>query len=128
MEGNTAAYMQYAYARIQSIFRRGQVDLESLRMTGVRVQLDHETEQTLGLELLRFPEILNAVASEYRPDILTTWLFDLSGKFTRFYSHCPVLKAEDPELKQSRLILCYITGRILRRGLELLGISVVDQM
>lgn len=128
MEGNTAAYMQYAYARIQSIFRRGQVDLESLRMTGVRVQLDHETEQTLGLELLRFPEILNAVANEYRPDILTSWLFDLSGKFTRFYSHCPVLKAEDPELKQSRLVLCYITGRILRRGLELLGISVVDQM
>lgn len=128
MNGNTAAYMQYAYARVRSIFARGEVDLEALRRSGARITLGHPAERALGLELLRFPEALDAMLADYRPNLLTSYLFELGNRYSTFFEGCPVLKAEEPELRASRLLLCDLTARVLKQGLALLGIAVVEKM
>jgi len=128
MNGNTAAYMQNSYARVHSIFDKAGVDPTELRTSGASLQLDSPTERALGMTLLRFAEALDRVAADYRPNHLAAYLFDLAGRYSEFYEHCPVLKAETDELKQSRLLLCDLTARTLARGLELLGIETVERM
>ncbi len=126
--GNTATYMQYAYARVRSIFRKGNEDPEAVRNSGARITLDSPAERALALELLRFGEALNMTVADYRPNQLTGYLFDLANRYSTFFEQCPVLKAETPELRQSRLLLCDLTARTIAKGLELLGIRVVEQM
>jgi arginyl-tRNA synthetase len=127
LKGNTAAYMQYAVARVEGIFAKGGVDRAALR-AGVRgVRLDDPRERALGLALLRFGEVLEDVEEDYRPNLLTAYLYDLAGRFSAFYDALPVLKAEGEE-RAGRLALCDLTGRVLRRGLELLGIGTVEKM
>jgi arginyl-tRNA synthetase len=128
MQGNTATYMQYAYARVRSIFRRGNVDIEQLRSRGAKLVLDTPAERALGLELLRLSEAFDQVVADYRPNQLTSYLFGLADKYSTFFEQCPVLKAETPELRDSRLLLCDLTARAIAKGLELLGIDVVEQM
>ncbi|NLF72876.1 MAG: arginine--tRNA ligase [Candidatus Anammoximicrobium sp.] len=128
LEGNTATYMQYSYARTQSIFAKGQVDLESLRRAADRLALEAPAERTLGLKLLQFAEALQDAVADYRPSQLTSYLFDLAKSFSEFYHQCPVLTAEKETLRTSRLLLCDLTGRTIRQGLDLLGIHVVDKM
>jgi arginyl-tRNA synthetase len=128
MNGNTATYMQYAYARVRSIFRKGEVDVESLRKSAARIQLDAPAERGLAILLLRFAEALADTAADYRPNHLTDYLFTLANAFSTFFEQCPVLKAESPELRNSRLLLCDLTARTLKQGLELLGITVVEKM
>jgi len=137
MNGNTATYMQYAYARVRSIFRRGDVDVEVLREKGVGVRgqgsgsaivLDSPAERALGLEIVRFSEALDLVVADYRPNQLTSYLFDLANRYSTFFEQCPVLKADTEELRQSRLLLCDLTARTIRKGLGLLGIDVVEKM
>jgi arginyl-tRNA synthetase len=128
MNGNTATYMQYAYARVRSIFRKGQVDIEVLRDSKATIRLGTPAEQSLARQLLRFAEALAAAAADYRPNQLTNYLFDLANAYSTFFDQCPVLKAETPELRNSRLLLCDLTACTLKQGLELLGISVVEQM
>jgi arginyl-tRNA synthetase len=128
MNGNTATYMQYAYARVRSIFRRGGVDIETLRRAGAPIVLPTPAERALGLEILRFAEALDLVLADYRPNQLTSYLFDLANRYSTFFEECPVLKADSNELRQSRLLLCDLTARTIRKGLELLGIRVVEQM
>jgi arginyl-tRNA synthetase len=133
MTGNTAAYMQYAHARVRSIFARGQVALvDSTTVAPVgaveQISIAKPAERALALEILRFEESLAAVVSDYRPNHLTNYLFALAGRFSTFYEQCPVLKAETPELQRSRLALCEVTARTLRQGLALLGIDAVDKM
>jgi arginyl-tRNA synthetase len=129
MNGNTATYMQYAYARVQSVFRKGNVDLEALRRQAAELQLTHPHERALALELLRFEEALAKVIADYRPNQLTSYLFDqLASAFSTFYESCPVLTAESLALRASRLLLCDLTARTLKLGLELLGIQVVEKM
>ncbi|OHB84101.1 MAG: arginine--tRNA ligase [Planctomycetes bacterium RBG_16_64_12] len=128
MNGNTGTYMQYAYARVRSIFARGNVDVESLRASGTPILLDSPAERALGLELLRFGEALDLVVADYRPNQLTGYLFNLANRYSTFYEQCPVLKAETEAARNSRLLLCDLTARTLRQGLELLGIKVVDKM
>lgn len=128
MNGNTGTYMQYAYARVRSIFAKGNVDIESLRKAGVPIRLDTPAERALGLELLRFGEAIESALVDDRPSQLTGYLFELSGLYSSFYDACPVLKAESEELRHSRLLLCDLTARTIRQGLELLGIEVVDKM
>ena len=128
MNGNTGAYMQYAYARVRSIFARGGVDIEALRASGTPIRLDSPAERALGLELLRFSEALDLVVADYRPNQLTGYLFELANRYSTFYEQCPVLKAESEPLRNSRLLLCDLTARTIRQGLELLGISVVEKM
>jgi arginyl-tRNA synthetase len=128
MNGNTAAYLQYAYARIQSIFRKGEVDSRDLRARLPEIALDHPAERGLGVRILRLPEVLELAALELKPNILTDYLFELANAFSTFFEECPVLKAESPARRDSRLATCDLTAQTLKLGLELLGIEVVDRM
>jgi arginyl-tRNA synthetase len=128
LEGNTATYMQYSYARTQSIFERGGVDAETLRTSGSRITLDAPAERDLALELLQFGDALDKMLEDYRPNVLTAYLYSLATKFSRFYEQCSVLKADTPALRSSRLLLCDLTGRTIKQGLSLLGIGVIDKM
>jgi arginyl-tRNA synthetase len=128
MDGNTAAYMQYAYARIRSIFRKGGIDVDSLEANPPQILLTHPAERSLALQLVRLGEALDAAASEYKPSILTSYLWDLTKSYSGFYQNCPVLRAESAALKQSRLLLCDLTARVIRLALELLGIDTVERM
>ena len=128
LEGNTATYMQYSYARVQSIFRRGEVQVEKLRDSAAATQLSHDTERALVIKILQFHEALDDVTADFRPNQLTAYLFDVAKCYSTFFEQCPVLKAESDELRNSRLLLCDLTGRVIRQGLALLGIGVVDKM
>ena len=128
MNGNTATYMQYAYARVRSIFAKGKVEAESLRRTGHPIVLGTPAERALALELLRFGEALDLVVADYRPNQLTAYLFDLANRYSNFFEECPVLRAESEEQRQSRLLLCDLTARTIQTGLDLLGIRVVEKM
>jgi arginyl-tRNA synthetase len=126
--GNTATYMQYAYARVQSIFRKGGTTPEAIRAARPTIFLSHPAERALGLQVLRYPETLELAFSEFKPNILTDYLFDLANRLSTFYEECPVLKAESPERRESRLALSDLTARTLKSGLHLLGIEVIDRM
>jgi arginyl-tRNA synthetase len=128
MNGNTATYMQYAYARVRSIFAKGAVDVDALRASGTPILLGTPAERALGLELLRFGEALDLVVDDFRPNQLTSYLFELANCYSTFFEHCHVLRAETPELRASRLTLCDLTARTIRQGLSLLGIEVVEKM
>ncbi len=128
MNGNTATYMQYAYARVRSIFAKGSADVEALRTSGTPILLDSPAERALGLQLLRMAEALDLAVLDYRPNQLTNYLFELADCYSTFYESCPVLKAETDAVRQSRLLLCDLTARTICKGLELLGIDVVERM
>jgi len=128
MTGNTAAYMQYSYARVRSIFEKGGVDPNRLRFKADQISLNHPAERALALALLQFSEALDGVVADYRPNHLTDYLFHVASRYAAFFENCPVLKAETEALRTSRLLLCDLTARILARGLDLLGIKVVERM
>ena len=127
LTGNTAPYLQYAYARIESIFRKAGETSNVERRTS-NVELTMPEEIALARHLLNFGITLEAVAEEYRPNYLSNYLYELAGKFTSFYENCPVLKADDAATRASRLGLCDLTARVLKQGLETLGIETVEQM
>jgi arginyl-tRNA synthetase len=128
MTGNTATYLQYAYARVRSIFSKGGIDLESLVREGPAIRLAMPEERALGVQLVRFEEVLNLALSDYRPNQLTGYLYDLANCFSTFFEGCPVLKAPGEDVRSSRLALAGLTARVLKQGLALLGIDVVDRM
>ena len=131
MDGNTAPYMQYAYARIKSIERKAQskeVDIDTELADVKSLNLSDSAELDLAKCLIRYGEAIQAAAADYRPNYLTAYLYDLAQKFSAFYTNCPVLVA-GPEKRPTRLLLCDLTARTIRHGLrELLGIDVVEQM
>jgi arginyl-tRNA synthetase len=126
LQGNTAPYLQYAYARIKSIFRKSETS--NIQHPTSNIQLAAPEELALAKHLLNFGLTLEAVAEELRPNYLCNYLFELAGKFTSFYENCPVLKAKDEVTRSSRLVLCDLTARVLKQGLETLGIETVEQM
>jgi arginyl-tRNA synthetase len=128
LSGNTATYMQYAYARIQSIFRKRETSTAAIRSLRPAIHLGEPAERALGVELLRLSETLQLAGAELKPNILTDYLFDVANKYSTFYDNCPVLRAEHAEIRDSRLALCDLTARTLKLGLNLLGIEVVDRM
>ncbi|HOO76831.1 MAG TPA: arginine--tRNA ligase [bacterium] len=125
LEGNTAPYMQYAYARIKSIFRRGRIREEEAEKG--RISLREPKERSLALALERFGGVLEQAAKDGFPNSLCSYLYDLAGEFMSFYESCPVLKAGEPD-RSSRLALCLLTARTVKTGLALLGIETVDRM
>jgi arginyl-tRNA synthetase len=127
-EGNTATYMQYAYARCRSIFREGGVDESRFRTSPPAVVLGHTAERALALQLLRFPEAVENAANDYLPHLITGYLWDLAKCFSGFFENCPVLKAETAELRDSRLLLVDLVGRVIKQALDLLGIRTVERM
>ncbi|MBN2842565.1 MAG: arginine--tRNA ligase, partial [Sedimentisphaerales bacterium] len=126
MEGNTAPYMQYAYARVQSIFRKALTEGKTIT-AGAAISLQEPAELALAKILVRYAETLSAVSRELRPHILTGYLFELAGEFSTFYNACPVLKAQEP-VCSSRLALCRLTADTLKHGLSMLGIETIEQM
>ncbi len=123
-DGNTAPYLQYAYARIQSLFRRGKIVPKSL--TG-KATPRVPAERALAVALIRFEEVLEQVAADGTPHLLCGYLYDLATKFTGFYEQCPMLGATGPE-RENRLRFAQRTARTLQLGLNLLGIETVDRM
>ena len=128
MEGNTATYMQYAYARNRSIFRKGELNPDNYRNASIPVLLDTVEERALALQLFRFEEALTLALVDYKPSLITSYLWDVAKAYSGFFQNCPVLKAPNEGIRQSRLLLCDLTARVLKQGLELLGISVLEKM
>jgi arginyl-tRNA synthetase len=127
LKGNTAAYMQYAVARVEGIFAKGGIDRGAVRREAGEIALTDTRERALAMKLLRFAEALEDVEADYRPNVLTAYLFDVAGAYSTFYDALSVLKAEAAE-RTTRLALCDLTGQVLRTGLELLGIRVPERM
>ena len=127
LQGNTAPYLQYAYARIKSIFRKA-AETFNVQHSTPNIQLAAPEEFALAKHLLNFGITLEAVADELRPNYLCNYLFELAVHFSRFFESCPVLKADDEAARHSRLALCDLTARVLKQGLDTLGIEVVEQM
>jgi arginyl-tRNA synthetase len=125
--GNTATYMQYSYARVQSIFRKAEIDVARLRETG-EIIIEDATVRAVVLDLLRFDEALSDVLIDYQPNLLTNYLFELTGKFFVFYESHSIKNAETQLLRESRALICDLVGRTIKTGLELLGIKVVERM
>ena len=130
MQGNTAPYMMYAYARIRSIHRKaakrfGEPDVYA---DGVTIALGDPAERNLALKLGRLRETIDTVAADLAPHVLCTYLYELASDFMRFYESCPVLKASDEASRLSRMRLCDLTARALKLGLGLLGIETIERM
>lgn len=124
-EGNTAPYMQYAYTRIVSVFKRAGIDESSLTLPLV---MSEEHEIALATRLLQFEEALTAVAREGTPHIMCSYLYELAGLFSSFYEHCQILNGDSEAVRQSRLKLALLTSRTLKTGLDTLGIETVERM
>lgn len=127
-QGDTATYMQYAYARVNGIFRKGGIDRDELRTHQQSLNLIEPTEIALAMKINRYSEILESVAAEARPNYLTNYLYELADLFSTFYDVCPVLKAEDDAVRTSRLLLSDLTARVVQNGLSLLGIRTCERM
>ena len=125
-EGNTAPYLQYAYTRVRSIFRRAGVEPSELKG---EIQLETAEERALAIRLCQFGEVIDQVAKDTFPHVLCAYLYDLASAYMAFYEACPVLKEGVSETqKQSRLQLCDLVARTIASGLDLLGIEVLEQM
>jgi arginyl-tRNA synthetase len=142
MQGNTAPYLQYAYVRIRSIFRKADAEKSEIRnpksegiaktqnqkpKTPADISLSHDTELALAKHLLKFSDVLQQLADDDKPNWLTSYLYDLATKFSAFYDQCPVLQSEEPT-RRSRLALCRLTADVMKKGLDLLGIETIEQM
>ena len=125
-EGNTAPYMQYAYTRVLSVFRKADIDESTLAVAPVVITEDREAQ--LAARLLQFEETLTVVAREGTPHVMCSYLYDLAGLFSGFYEHCPILSAESEETRNSRLKLALLTAKTLKLGLDTLGIETVERM
>jgi arginyl-tRNA synthetase len=128
MDGNTATYMQYAYVRNQGILRKGGIQPDAFRSNPLRLSLEQPDERALGLQILRLGDALEAAAADLKPNLITSYLWDLAKSYSGFFNNCPVLKAPTPELRQSRLLLSDLTARIIRQCLDLLGIRTIERM
>jgi arginyl-tRNA synthetase len=125
-EGNTAPYLQYAYARVQSIFRKADVDDVNLQAD---IQLEEVQELVLAVKLMQYVEAIKQVSSEATPHVLCTYIYELASLFMSFYETCPILKEGiDEQTKNSRLMLAQLTAKTLRSGLDLLGIETMEKM
>lgn len=125
-EGNTAPYMQYAYTRVLSVFRKADIDEHALASAPVIISEDREAQ--LAARLLQFEETLTVVAREGTPHVMCAYLYDVAGLFSGFYEHCPILSAENDAVRNSRLKLAQLTAKTLKLGLDTLGIETVDRM
>jgi arginyl-tRNA synthetase len=125
-KGNTAPYLLYVYARIQSIARKGEIDLDLLPKD-FHISLTEEAELTLGKHLLRLGQTISDVERDLLPNRICEYLFELSQKFNQFFEQCQVLSAAEPT-RTSRLILCNLTAKTLKLGLNILGIPVLERM
>ena len=128
LKGNTAAYLQYGYARVQGILRKVEIDPVPLRSQPVDFEFATDVERALAVQLLRFEEALSDVLIDYKPNLLCNYLFELGQTFFKFYDQCSLKDTESETLKSSRVQLCDLTARTIKTGLSLLNIGVLDKM
>lgn len=128
LDGNTSAYVQYAYARIQGILRSAGLSEQEIIQRRDTVICGEKAERSLLISLLRTEEVLELVRQEYAPNLLVDYLYEIAKGLAVMYEQCMVLKAEDESLRNSRLAIVTLAGRTLRKGLELLGIGIVPRM
>ncbi|MGY6529443.1 MAG: arginine--tRNA ligase [Cyanobacterium sp.] len=126
LQGNTAPYLLYAYVRVQGVSRKGNIDLDNLEINQPII-IQEESELVLAKHLLQLDFIITEVEKDLLPNRLCLYLFELSQKFNQFYDQCPILQAEE-DVKLSRLILADLTAKVIKLGLSLLGISVLERM
>ncbi|MFT7562026.1 MAG: arginyl-tRNA synthetase [Flavobacteriales bacterium] len=125
-EGNTGPYLQYAYTRIASIFKKAN---EEMSATNYPIELNHDAERTLALKALQFSEVIEQVSAEGFPHVLCAYLYELSSNFMSFYEACPILKTEVAEAQRnSRLQLSKLVAGTMKTGLDLLGIETMNRM
>ncbi|HUE58011.1 MAG TPA: arginine--tRNA ligase, partial [Acidimicrobiales bacterium] len=127
-DGNTGPYLQYARVRCLSIFRRGEIDPTPYSAGTIPIVLGEPAERDLALQVSAFPEALQSAIDTWSPHKLCSYLFDVAGTYTTFFENCPVLKAPDPAVRESRLALCAITASVLGAGLGVLGIETPERM
>jgi arginyl-tRNA synthetase len=131
MEGNTAPYLKYAYTRVQSIFRKGLEHYEKMDIShlhAAHIEIHEPVEKQLALKLFQLESVLSQVAERLEPHRLCNYLFELATLFSSFYEACPVLKAPSEVSRDTRLLLCELTARTIKLGLNLLGIRVLEKM
>jgi arginyl-tRNA synthetase len=124
-QGNTAPYLQNAYVRIRSIFRKAAA--EGISTESAKIIIVDPAERALALQILKFGEVLHAVLEDQRPNLLCLYLYELADSFHRFYEACPILKSEG-DIRSSRMGLAGVTAKVLKTGLSLLGIGVPERM
>ena len=128
-EGNTGPYLQYTYVRIMSILRKMEAENISVNKDGNIISDDmKDIERELAVTLLRFPQVVVKSYESYKPNLIADYLFDLAKTFNNFYNSKPILKEENPEVMQARVLLSLKTAEILKQGLSLLAIKTVDRM
>ena len=127
-EGNTAPYLQNAYVRIRSIFRKGGIEPSKDAAAVGPIRVVAETERALALKVLQFPGVVEAVAQSLEPHRLCTYLYELASSYHQFYEKCPVLTAPDDATRRSRLGLSHLVATTLDKGLMLLGIAAPEKM
>ena len=126
-EGATAPYLQYAYSRIQSIFTKAGVSADQLDYS--QLNLVEVQEKALAMKILQLEEVIDSVISECTPNLLCNYLYELASLYMTFYEACPILKDDISEdVKKSRLALCALVSKTLNKGLDILGIEVMERM
>ena len=127
MEGNSAPYLQYAYARISSVHDKYQAQFPGADLNACSINIEQDIERRLAIKLSRFSAAVNGAAENYRPNLLADYLYELAQLYSSFYQNVPFLKAEEG-IRESRIRLCRFTARVLRQGLDLLGIETRDRI
>lgn len=127
LEGNSAPYLLYSYARIQAMYRKYVAQFGELTVS-VKPAIHHHLEKRIALQILGFDQAVKQASSLYRPNIIADYVYNLSSRFATFYNQVSILKEEDPEIRASRMALALLTARVLQRGLQLLGIETLDRM
>jgi arginyl-tRNA synthetase len=127
MEGNSAPYLQYAYARISSVYDKYHDRFPENDLNQCSIIIEQDIERRLAVKLARFPAAVHGAAENYRPNILADYLYDLAQIYSSFYQNVPFLKAEEG-IRESRIRLCRHTARILKKGLDLLGIQTRERI
>jgi arginyl-tRNA synthetase len=127
MEGNSAPYLQYAYARIASVSDKYAAQFPEHRLEDFPIRIEHPLERRIALKLARFPDAVSAAARLYRPSILADYLYELAQIYSSFYQNVPFLKAEEG-VRESRIRICGVTAAVLRQGLNLLGIETPERI
>ncbi|MBN2783782.1 MAG: arginine--tRNA ligase [Pontiellaceae bacterium] len=127
MEGNSAPYLQYAYARISSVSDKYKVQFPEENLDAYSINIEHDIERKLAVKLTRFPAAVQAAAENYRPNIMADYLYELAQTYSSFYQNVPFLKA-DKGPRESRIRLCQATAKVLQQGLSLLGIETRERI
>ena len=127
LEGNSAPYLLYAYARIQAIYRKYQDQVGPLH-SDIKIKITEEIEKDLCLQLFRFNEVIQLARENCRPNLIADYIYQLSSLFASFYNQASILRAKTNETRDSRMALALLTGRVLKKGLNILGIETLDRM